>query len=63
MRHVRGRPAEGRSMSNALSHPTSRAAVSRPSRPIPLGFGLLIAGGVSIGLWVGLFRLGAGLLG
>ena len=50
-------------MSNVLSHPTPRAAASKSGRPLPLGFGLLIAAGVSVGLWAGVIQLGMRLLG
>ena len=50
-------------MSNALSHPTSQARAARSNRPLPIGFGLLIGAGVSVGLWIGIFELGAWLLG
>jgi hypothetical protein len=41
---------------------TERPAARRIGRPLPPGFGLLIAGGVSAGLWAGLIQLGMRLL-
>lgn len=49
-------------MSTVLSHLPTRA-VARLGRPLPRGIGLLIGAGISIGLWIGLFELGAWLLG
>jgi hypothetical protein len=40
-----------------------RDAASSAGRPLPIGFGLLIAAGISAGLWVGIIQLGARLLG
>jgi hypothetical protein len=42
---------------------TGRADAGRGSRPLPLGFSLLIAAGISVGLWAGLIQLGMRLLG
>lgn len=38
-------------MSNVLSNPVASAALDRPARPIPVGMGLLIGAGASLGLW------------
>ena len=54
---------EGRSMSNVLSHSSVRHAEERRSRPLPIGVGLLIGAAASLGLWGGVFWLGAKILG
>jgi hypothetical protein len=37
----------------SYSHVATRADAKPASRPLPLGFGLLIAAAASVGLWVG----------